>query len=301
MRWRQVLGLSAMALALSGLAQAGDTVLVLSSNEPEYLAVAAGFKSNFSGNFREIGLEGSDTKQRAVGEELKAAKPGLAVVVGDLAAQMAQWYLAGVPMIYCQASQGAKLSLAGGKVVSIYHEPDPSEQLKILPGLFPGKTRVGLFFSPEYAKINRPLLKKQSQELGLTLEMIALNSIQEVPGKLRELLPKVDVLWVFTDPVILSSHSIQYLVLQAVSSGVPIFCGDNALARRGATAAMVPDFEDVGRQAAQAAAELAQGKGAQKETILYPKGRLILNQKIAGLLKLSFPAPLLSQAQELIH
>jgi putative ABC transport system substrate-binding protein len=276
-------------------------VLVLSGDEPEYQAVAAGFRQAFTGPFAAHNLEGSDEQVRIIGQRLQTQKPAVAVVVGDLAAQMAKWYLEGVPIVYCDAVRAAKISLTTGGAVGIYHEPDPDEQIRAIHELFPTKTRIGLLYSPDYAQFNRQEILAKAQGLGLTLEVVPLASIQEVPAKFRELLPKVDLLWVWTDPVVLGAHSIQYIVLQSLSSGLPIFCGDYSLAHRGATAAMVPDFEDAGRQAAKVAGELMKSPARPAKTILYPKGKLILNQKIAGLLKVSFPAASLSQAQELIQ
>jgi len=300
MKRLSMIGLLVMAFGMGpGAVRAAETVLVLSSDEPEYQAVAAGFKNAFAGTFREINLEGSDLKLKTVGEQLQASPPGVAVVVGDLAVQMAKWYLGGVPVIYCAAVRAAQLSLSNS--VGIYHEPAPEEQAKTIQQVFPGKNRVGLLYCPAYARINEVELKKQAQALGLALEITALDSIKEVPVKFRELIPKVNLLWIFTDPVVLSSHSIQYLVLQSISAGVPIFCGDNHLAHLGATAAMTPDQADVGSKAARLAQQLLGGPKPAPGTILYPKGKLVLNQKIADLLKISFPAPLLSQAQELIQ
>jgi ABC-type uncharacterized transport system substrate-binding protein len=174
-----------MVIAVSGfpgLARGAETVLILSSSEPEYQAIEAGFRNAFSGDFREINLEGSDEKQRTTGEELKASRPAVAIVAGDLAAQMAMWYLEGVPVVYCDAVRAAKMSLAS-KAVGIYHEPDPGEQLKVMHELFPGKTRVGLLHSPKYARINEADVKRKSQNLGITLEVSGIDSIKQVPSK----------------------------------------------------------------------------------------------------------------------
>lgn len=301
MRKLRILIGTALFLVISGPRSAAETILVLSSSDPENQAVAAGFKHYFTGSIREINLEGSDAQQRIVGEQLKGTPPSLAVVVGDLAAQMAQWYLPGVPLVYCGVSRAAKFSFNNPQVIGIYHEPNPLEQLKLVPGLFAGKTRVAMFYSPENVQINEKELTQKAGELGITLNFVTLGSIKEVPAKLRNTLPQTDLLWVFTDPVILSSHSIQYLVLEAVSAGVPIYCGDSSLGRRGATAAFIPDGEDAGKLAAKAATDLIHGTRRSKQEIVYPKGKLILNQKIASLLKVSFPASLLSQAQELIQ
>jgi putative ABC transport system substrate-binding protein len=290
-----------VVLMSAGPVRAADIVLVLSSDSPDCRAVAAGFKNAFSGDLREYNLEGSDERQRKVGEELKAAKPAVAVVVGDLAAQMAKWYLADVPVVYCDSVRAAKLSLTSGPASGIYHEPDPSEQLRMLHDLFPGKTRVGLVYCPEYTDIDQADIKGQASGMGVTLEVQSMKSIKEVPDKLKSLIPRVDLLWVCTDPVVLSRHSIQFIVLQAISAGKPIFCGDNGLAHGGATAALVPDLEDAGMKAAREAKAVLSGSDPKPGTIVYPRGKLVLNQKTAALLNISFPGDLVTRADEVIQ
>jgi ABC-type uncharacterized transport system substrate-binding protein len=290
-----------VAFLSAGPLGATDIVLVLSSDSPKCRAVAAGFKTAFSGDLREFNLEGSDEKQRKIGEQLKSSKPAVAVVVGDLAAQMAKWYLAGVAVIYCDAVRAAKLSLDDDMTIGIYHEPALSEQLRMLHDLFPGKTRVGLVYCPEYTGIDQADIKGQASAMGVTLEIQSMKSIKEVPDKLKSLIGTVDLLWVCTDPVVLSRHSIQFIVLQAISAGKPIFCGDDGLAHGGATAALVPDLNDAGQKAAREAKRVLSGSDPKPGTIVYPRGKLVLNQKTAALLNISFPGDLVAKADEIIE
>lgn len=288
-------------LILAAAKAQAETVLVLSSSEPEYEAVAEGFEEAFKGNYRVINLEGSDERQRLVGEELKGRKPEVTVVAGDLAAQMADWYLDGMPVVYCDTVRAVKTYMKSGKAVGIHHEPDPAEQLKMMRELFPEKNNVGMLYSPEFTPVNEKSLIKDADEMGIKLQVAAMESIKQVPVKLREILPNVDILWVFTDPEILSSHSNQYLVLQSISGGVPIFCGNNDLAHGGATAALVPDLTDVGKKAATEAGRTLTGSAMSGGKVVFPKGSLVLNQKTASLLKVAFPPSIISQAKEVIH
>lgn len=291
-----------MAVSLVGAhAQPAGAVLVLSLNSPEYKAVAAGFKGAYGADFREINLEGSDQKQRKIGEELKASKPAIVVAVGDLAVQMAKWYLEGLPTVYCYSEQAQKISLTGAKVVGIYHEPDPMEQLKTIQALFSGKNKIGLLYNPDLSKINEEEIKKRSQSLGLAIEAAPLNSVKAVPDKLRTLIPRVNLIWIVSDPVVFSRHSGEYIVLQTLSAGVPIFCGNDGMAHSGATAALIPDPDDIGKKAAAQAKLLMKGSAPLKGGIIYPKGKLMLNQKMATLFKVSFPPAMVSQAAEVIQ
>jgi putative ABC transport system substrate-binding protein len=295
------LALLTLLLIGAGAEQGKKVALVVSNASPSYQALVAGFKVAFSGDAREINLEGSDEKARLVGEELSSPKPDLVVAVGDLAAQMVKRHLPDVPMVYCDSASAATLELAPGKTFGVYHEPDPAEQLNTLIGLFPEKKRVGLIYGSEFARFDALALQRAAKERGVTLTTVPLGSIKEVPEKLRSLIPVVDLLWVFTDPSVLSTHSIQFIVIQSITAGIPVFCGDNALAHSGATAAFVPDMADAGIKAGREANAALSGKAPAGQTLVYPKGKLILNQRTATMLKITFSSELSGKADEIIQ
>lgn len=292
--------LAFMAVFAAGFrAGAVDTILVLSANTPEEQAIAAGFKSAFSGSLEEYNLEGSDEKQREIGKKLKGQNPPAAVVIGDLAAQMAVWHLADVPVVYCDSMMAAKLGLA--KVAAgVYHEPDPAEQFEVLHQVFPDRTRVGLIYSPQNTNINLEDVNKRAVALGVSLEIGAMDSIKDVPVKIQQMMPTIEVLWVITDPVVLSQHSIQFIVMQSISAQVPIFCGNNDLAHSGGTAALVPDLNDAGIQAARLAEKAAKTR-AQDGTVVFPEGKIVLNRKAASLLKVTFSSEIVGRASDVIE
>ncbi len=292
---------SLSAFSLPAFSGAGEILLVLSSGEPEYMQIAEGFGGTFTGGFREINLEGSDKRQRELGEELSALKPDVVVVVGNLAAQMVELYPDDFNIVYCNAVLAARSTIENQNAVGVYHESDPADQISFIKELFPGKKRVGVLYSTQYARIDRKILEEKAVDLGIGLDIVGLDSVKKVPAEVRELIPNVDLLWVFTDPVVFNSMSIQYIVLQSFSSGVPIFCGDSGLARKGATAALVPDPEDVGRMAAHEAQQVLEGSELTPGSVVYAKGKLVLNKKIASLLELSFPPSLHDRTVEIIQ
>jgi ABC-type uncharacterized transport system substrate-binding protein len=290
------LGWVVAALFLAARAWAGEAVLVLSADSPDAQAITAAFKKTFPTAVIK-NLEGNDQKQRQVGEELKAKPPAVAVVVGDLAGQMAKWYLEGVPVVYCGVPKAAKISLTTAPGVGIYFEPDPLEQLKSIRELFPDKTKIAVLYNPQSVKLAKPELEAAAKTAGVTLSLVAVDSIKTMPDQIKSTLPNCQLVWVFTDPDVFSPHSLQYLVLQSIALKVPIFCGNLELARGGATAALVPDPRDVGEKAAAEAKTVIDGQKPAAGTVRYPKGHLVLNQKTAAMLGVSFPAALLQSAE----
>jgi len=289
----------ALSIVLLGSAsdESPNIVLVLSSNNPRLAMVAGGFRQSFPGAFREINLEGSDKKLRDVGEELKISKPELVVVVGDQAAQMAKWYLENVPVVYCEAPLAAKTFQGSTNVVAISHQSDPMDQLKALQAVFPDKKRVALFYGKPYARIDSEKISKESRQMGLTLRINAMNLIGELPTRLKEQTSEVDVIWVMIDPEIMYRFSIEYVVVQAISAGLPVFCGDVVLGESGAAASLPPNPVDVGVKAATEAKKILDKGPTRNGTVVYAKGDLTLNKRVAKILNLSFPANLEKEAR----
>jgi ABC-type uncharacterized transport system substrate-binding protein len=290
-----------LALAAAGQDKTAYIVLVLSTKDAQHMAVADGFRSEFPGQFREINLEGSDLKLKATGQELKASKPTLAVLVGDQAVQMAGWHLEGVPLVYCDSPRADGILASSDGVAGVFYQTEPAKQLETMALLFPGRKRVGLFYARDNSRLDLESVMNYSRGLDLEVEPVALGSIKELPGELQEHLTRVDILWVVTDPEVMSRYSIEYLVVQSITARVPVFCGDNVLAASGAAAALVPDPENAGKKAAAAAGRMLRNEAPGPVSTVYPAGDLVLNKRIAGILGISFPQEAEGRAAKIIE
>jgi ABC-type uncharacterized transport system substrate-binding protein len=172
--------------------------------------------------------------------------------------------------------------------------------LKALQKVFPDRKRVGLLYGKQYARIDPEKISEESRQLGLTLRINAMNSIKELVPLLKEQISELDVIWVMTDPEVLYRFSIEYVVIQAISAQLPVFCGDVVLGESGAAAALPPNPVDVGVKAAAEAQKILDKGPSRNGAVVYAKGDLTLNKKLAELLNLSFPAHLEKEAR-IIH
>jgi len=286
-----------VAAAISFSAHAAEVALVLSEQDEDSSAISSAFSSEYPGEAKVINLEGSDDRQRTVGQELAASPPSAVIVCGNMAAQMAEWHLAEVPVAFCDSPKALKLKVSG-RAPGVYHEPSPSEQLRALNKALPDDRKVAMLYGDGVARVDPDEIKGLGAELGITVVPVPIGSVKEVPAKLASVLPSVDALWILTDPEVLSSHSTQYIVLQSISSRVPVFCGDETLARGGATAALVPDMESVGELLAGQAEKAVSGGGA---SVVFPRGRIIINTKTAAIVGVTFPTDVVSKASEVIQ
>lgn len=286
-----------MVAARGAMAQ---TVLVLSSNDADQAAVSQGFSSAFSGAFEVINLEGSEEKLRKTGERLSASPPNLLLVSGNSAAQMAKWYLQGSPVIYCSSSRVAAIDLVGSKVYGIFHEPSLNDQFAALLSTFPERKKVGLLFNPKIYQDQLKDVAGMASSKGVELVLVSLGNIKEVPLKTREIVTQVDLLWAVEDPELVTPHTFPYIILQAIQQGVPVFSGNEAMARGGATAAFSEDYEKTGALLADMATKVL-GNQSPSTRIKYPQGRLILNNKTAAVMQIQFPPEILAKATQVIE
>lgn len=286
---------------MTGASPAPDVVLLLSDSDKDTQSISEAFLAEFGKNARTINLEGSDIKQKEEGEKLEAEPPELAVVVGDLAAQAAKWYLEDVPVVYCNSFRAAKLSLTEMKAAGVYYEPDPADQLDSIREVFPDVKKVGLLYAPEFSLVKEGRIKSKARGRGIDIRISTCDDVKELPAKLKALMPQVDLVWVLTDPHVLSKHSNRFIVMQSISMQVPVFCGEESLGRGGATAALVPSPESVGKTAARQAEKVLKGRAPEPGTVVYPEGRLIVNRKMAGNLNIDFDSDLMEKAVQVIQ
>jgi putative ABC transport system substrate-binding protein len=276
--------------------------LVISSDDPDFQDVKLGLLSVYKGEFREFNLEGNEKTMRRVGEELKASPPPVTIAVGDMALQMTKWFLPGRPVIYCSAPRASEFAPPPETTIGVSHFAKVPDQLAAIPELFPGRKRVGLFYGNDLAgTIGADGLKSEAEKLGLDLRLHPAESIQQVPELLKSELPELDLVWVFTDPVVFSKYSVEFVVIQAMAARVPIFCGDAVLARSGATAALTPDLYDVGRKLAREAEKVVGAQSPSFGEVLFADGSLVLNARVAEIFQVTMPPEILSRAKTIIR
>ncbi len=285
---------------VSGASPSSDVVLLLSDSDKDIQSVSQAFQAEFGKDVSVINLEGSDIKQKEEGEKLEAEPPELAVVVGDLAAQAAKWYLGDVPVVYCNSFRAAKLSLTEMKAAGVYYEPDPADQLDSIREVFPDVKKVGLLYAPEFSLVKEGQIKSKARARNIDIQISTCDDVKELPARLKTLMPQVDIVWVLTDPQVLSKHSNRFIVMQSISMQVPVFCGEESLGLGGATAALVPSPESVGKTAAREAKKVLKGRTPEPGTLVYPEGRLIINQKMAGNFNIDLDSDIMEKAVQVI-
>src|SRR5207248_9962568 len=99
-----------------------------------------------------------------------------------------------------------------------------------------------------------------AERVGLKLLAVAVSSDKQVPAALREMLGKVDGLWMVPDDSVITPESFKFLSLAAIEHNLPFLAVSDIFVEVGALASLTPDYTDLGRQACQLVGDLEAGR-----------------------------------------
>ncbi|MCG8316858.1 MAG: hypothetical protein MI976_26880 [Pseudomonadales bacterium] len=159
-------------------------------------------------------------------------------------------------------------------VYGVASEVAPQAQLTWLKHFFPEVSRVGVIFSTDNVSLINEANKVAGQ-LDISLVAVKAFNTASVKSQVESLLQDVDILWLISDPKVLSStESTQALFQLADAHKKPVFAYSEIFADYGAVLSVSADVATTGRQAALIAQHLL-SKGRVDREVQFPAGSSI--------------------------
>lgn len=267
-----------MLLATDVVAESpvGKVVVVNSDAGIEkYKLAQQAFRESFSGEVSVIDI--ARLGEREALQAIRAEAPTALYGIGAKASVAVSKAARGKPVVVSSVINWNRLPEIRSPAVHVVANELPSQtQLTLFRYFFPGIKRVGVLYSRDY---NRQWLAgavAAGKDVGIEVIGVPVRSTRSVDAGLAELLPRVDALWVASDPVVLADEaSVRRLFVAIAAARKPSFTYSSAFADFGPTLIVAPDVPTIGRQAASILK--AGGNGAAKE-IQSPAGsEIILN------------------------
>jgi putative ABC transport system substrate-binding protein len=158
--------------------------------------------------------------------------------------------------------------LLNGSYYGITLNPDPASLLLRLKSIIPKVTRVTVVYQREQDKWMIDKAAKSARELGLTLNAVAVENLQEAANKYREILNNQqrdsDALWLPQDSAVLDEQAILPMILkEAWDRQLIVFSSNPSFVKRGVLFALYPDNYNMGRSLGEMAKRL---QGASEPT-----------------------------------
>ena len=279
--------------------EAADIAIVKSADLRYYDDAIMGFKAGLPPmtKVKEYNLDGQLTQGREIGKSLRASPPDLVFAVGLKAAMSTKLEIFDTPVVFCMVLNPETYDLPTANMTGIAVRAPSEAQLAAIRSLMPDRQRVGVLYGEDQSGAAVHEAIRVAGQQGLELVPVAVRSQEDVAHALSGLLPKIDVLWLIQDQVVVSESTIPVFLESSLRAGVPIFTFSSSLVQQGAVGALVLDPWAVGLQAARLSLMRLKGTGALAGTIEAPANtQWALNLKSAEYFKMTLNPELIRLA-----
>lgn len=270
---RSTLFLLFFFITLLSIVEAAEIAIVKSADLRYYDDAIIGFKSGLPSmtKVKEYNLEGQLTRGGEIGKTLRASPPDLVLAVGLKAAISAKLEIFDTPVVFCMVLNPEAYGLPTANMTGIAVRATADAQLGAIRTLMPNRQRVGVLYGDGHPEAFIHDAREAARQQGLDLVSVAVHRHEDVPQAIRGLLPKIDVLWLIQDQIVVSESTIPLFMELSLHAKVPIFTFSSTLVQQGAVGALVLDPWAVGQQAARLSLVRLKDAGALAGTMETPQ------------------------------
>lgn len=302
----KVLILLAVFWISTGFAQSTEVLIVNSDNAVyRYETIATEFKKILQKNayqWTELNLEShTDADAEAELKQLiQQAKPALIYCIGAKAYALARNYAPNKKLLFSAAINWQRLGVGQG-TYGVANELSSAQEISLLHYFFPTIKTVGVLYNDNFSREYIENIKKDALDLGINIINRSINEPQEISEALKELLPKIDMFWIISDPVVLSSkESVQQIFQATKQQKKPVYAYSDVYIEQGAVLTISADIATIGRQSAGLAIMIDKNK-VSAGTVQSPAGSTItLNKCVLDTLQLKFNQDALDSVNKVV-
>lgn len=250
-----------------------NSVLIINSDSsvPRYEIAEAAFLTTLQHpNVVRINLQDDQLPVETVLDVLQQQSPKVIYCIGAKALGAVQYVAPDTSVVYSSVLSWRQF-LNQPKYYGVTSEIATAAQLAWFKHFFPKMKRIGVL----YSNANQDLVREASQsaqQLELTLEYEKINIDSARTEQIKQLLSKVDALWILPDPIVLESQErTKQLFELADKENVAVLGYHPVFMEFGATLSINADLATTGRQAALIVQSIIEQQ-QQTSSIQFPAG-----------------------------
>ena len=180
-------------------------------------------------------------------------------------------------------------SSARRPISALFLDQPISRHLQLVRVAQPRARTVGVVLGPSQS-VSQAELTQAASNAGLRLSAIALTGSGDLFTSLQTLLPNVDALLLFPDPLVVNRSSIQNLMLTTYRQRVPVVGYSQNLVDAGALVAVYSTPQQIGQQVAEAIQRMLSARQWELLPPAYPKYFTVkTNSSVARSLDIEVP------------
>ncbi|MBK8815310.1 MAG: hypothetical protein IPN42_07300 [Methylococcaceae bacterium] len=257
-------------------------LIVTSSNDEVYRETINGFKGQISASLKtkisELNIMQRPTWDNNVVEQLS---PDVVFTLGIESLNWASQKSVQIPIVATMVLKEDTFKKAGN-ITGVSLSYSMQTQIHWLKKFFPQQSSVAILYNPAENAGTVKAAKEISQQEGLKLVAIPVETPKELPYALEQLSSNVELLLAIPDETVMSVNTAKEVLLASFRNKVPLIGLSDNWVKSGAFYALSWDYTDLGKQSALLAQKIL--NGASVSTVLPEHPRKVaytVNAKIA--------------------
>lgn len=206
--------------------------------------------------------QGDMAATTTIAQNLMDEKVDLIYAISTPSAQAAKQVTSQTPIVYSAVTDPEKSELTGDNITGVSDKTPIKEQLALFTKLSKDVKKVGIVYSisETNSQIQVEEAKKEASTLGLEIEAVGINNINDMPQAVDAMMGKVDGVYVITDNLV--AKSLDLLTSKANEAKKILVMGylDSSASSKNALIANGTSYVDFGKQAADMATKILKGE-----------------------------------------
>jgi len=236
--------------------------------------------------------------------EIRERRPSLILTLGSAATAAIHGLVKDVPVVFCMVLNPVasgfvhSMQASGNNVTGASLDIPIGLQFETLKAVVPSIKKVGVLYNPQETEaVVRPAAKVAA-DAGLELIAIPVSAAEKLQATLDQQRKKIDALWSVADSTVFSSdRSIELLLRRTLEYRIPFMGLSPAFVKAGALLALAVNYNDVGAQCGEQAAQVLAGRPPASLPITAPRRvTLYLNLNVARAIGVAIPPQTLEGA-----
>ncbi len=276
--------------------------VVFSVDSRPYREALEGFQDGFPGSTQSFVLASTPNQDHDLFERLARPECGVIVAMGSRALTTLRERLPQKPVVSVMTLAPSAEILSTPSITGVRLEASPEKTLTLLKQALPDARRIGIMTSQPTSNGFLTQARKAAAALNINLEVIAAPTIAAAIQHVTSLAASSDTLLVIPDHITAAPAVFETLLTISLQKRIPLF-GLSALhARDGAIAAPIPDYHEIGLQAAGLAKRILAGTPPASIPWEYARGTgIAINLKSAKHLDLVIPVQTINNAVQVFR
>ncbi len=239
------------------LASSAGIAVVKSDSLKAYNKVLTGISLESRIPIEEFDMKGDKDRGQKIFEVLIAKRPSAIITIGPEATLLAKKMVKDIPVIFCMVPDHTKYGLNTNNITGVSLSLPLKTQLTILKSVTPNVRNVGVIYNPKISKNIFTDLNKKATEIGMTLVPVLVDETEEVVSGIQALQGKVDSIFLFPDPTVVSSVDVVKEIIKfAFEKKIALFGIGEEMVKEGALLSINPEYTSIGQQVARIAQDI---------------------------------------------